>query len=310
MKKVAFAALTAGAAVLALPSVGMAQSQVGGVGWYLGLEGGLNQMRDTGLPGKEKLGFAAGGVVGYDWVGPRAEFEAVYRNNKVGGRSVDQIGGMANLYYDFFAGSTISPYLGLGVGVADVKDGRHSIELAYQGIAGLGWNITPNWRANLDGRYYATADAKGRGGAKFDNENLTAMLGVTYKFVQVATAAPPPAAPAPAPVVGNQFIVFFDFDRSDLTSAGQTTVNQAASAAKAGARTRVSVSGHADRSGSDQYNMALSLRRANTVKNALVAQGIPANQIVVVGNGETQPLVQTADGVQEPQNRRVEIVLN
>jgi len=84
----------------------------------------------------------------------------------------------------------------------------------------------------------------------------------------------------------------------------------AASAAKAGNRTRINVTGHADRSGSDQYNQALSLRRANTVKNALVQQGIAANQIVVVGSGESQPLVQTADGVQEPQNRRVEIVLN
>jgi outer membrane protein OmpA-like peptidoglycan-associated protein len=70
------------------------------------------------------------------------------------------------------------------------------------------------------------------------------------------------------------------------------------------------VTGHADRSGSDAYNMALSLRRANAVKDQLVREGIAANQIVVVGRGESQPLVPTADGVREPQNRRVEIVLN
>ena len=55
--------------------------------------------------------------------------------------------------------------------------------------------------------------------------------------------------------------------------------------------------------------MALSLRRANAVKNALVGEGVPATEISVVGRGEAQPLVQTADGVREPQNRRVEIVM-
>jgi outer membrane protein OmpA-like peptidoglycan-associated protein len=55
--------------------------------------------------------------------------------------------------------------------------------------------------------------------------------------------------------------------------------------------------------------MALSLRRANAVKGALVQNGVPATAISVVGKGESQPLVQTADGVREPQNRRVEIVI-
>ena len=55
--------------------------------------------------------------------------------------------------------------------------------------------------------------------------------------------------------------------------------------------------------------MALSIRRANAVKDALVRAGIPANQIAVIGKGESDPLVPTADGVREPQNRRVEILL-
>jgi hypothetical protein len=56
--------------------------------------------------------------------------------------------------------------------------------------------------------------------------------------------------------------------------------------------------------------MALSLRRANTVKDSLVRNGVPASAISVIGKGESQPLVQTADGVREPQNRRVEIVID
>ncbi|SKA31105.1 OmpA family protein, partial [Enhydrobacter aerosaccus] len=60
-------------------------------------------------------------------------------------------------------------------------------------------------------------------------------------------------------------------------------------------------------SGPESYNMALSLRRANAVKDALVRNGVPATAISVVGKGEQGLLVPTADGVREPQNRRVVI---
>ena len=94
---------------------------------------------------------------------------------------------------------------------------------------------------------------------------------------------------------------------SSLT--GPEDRDEAAQAAKAGNKTRLELTGHTDRSGSDQYNLALSLRRGEAVKQALIAQGIPANAISIIGRGESQPLVPTADGVREPQNRRVEIVL-
>ena len=83
-----------------------------------------------------------------------------------------------------------------------------------------------------------------------------------------------------------------------------------ASVASGGVRGRgIEATGHADRSGSDQYNMGLGLRRANAVKAELIKDGVPAANIVILSRGETMPLVQTADGVREPQNRRVEIVL-
>ena len=73
-------------------------------------------------------------------------------------------------------------------------------------------------------------------------------------------------------------------------------------------RTDRTATGHTDTSGPESYNMALSLRRANAVKDALVRDGVPAQAIVVIGKGESQPLTPTGDGVREPQNRRVEIV--
>jgi outer membrane protein OmpA-like peptidoglycan-associated protein len=128
-------------------------------------------------------------------------------------------------------------------------------------------------------------------------------------FGSAAPAPMPPPVAAQPPVAKKNFIVFFDFDKSTITAEAQKTINQAADAAKAGQASQVTLTGHTDRSGSEQYNMALSLRRAEAVKASLIRLGVPASLIVVVGKGESQPLVPTADGVREPQNRRVEIVI-
>jgi hypothetical protein len=121
--------------------------------------------------------------------------------------------------------------------------------------------------------------------------------------------APPPPPPPPPPVQATSFMVFFDWDRSNLSAQAESTIGQAANAYKTTGSARVTATGHTDTSGPENYNMALSLRRANTVKDSLVRNGVPASAISVIGKGESQPLVQTADGVREPQNRRVEIVV-
>ncbi len=110
-------------------------------------------------------------------------------------------------------------------------------------------------------------------------------------------------------ITAPSFIVFFDFDKSDLTPAAQDTIRKAVIAYKTKGGAQIKASGHTDRAGTDAYNMALSLRRANAVKDQLVREGVAAADISVVGLGESQPMVPTADGVREAQNRRVEIVL-
>ena len=146
------------------------------------------------------------------------------------------------------------------------------------------------------------------GGQTFSGQNQTisGILGFAYKFGQTdaVAAAPPPAAP-----MAPSFMVFFDWDRSNLSAQALSTIKQAADVYKTKGSARITATGHTDKSGPESYNMALSLRRANTVKDALVREGVPATAIAVVGRGESQPLVQTADGVREPQNRRVEIVI-
>jgi len=308
-------ALLAAAALVALPVV--AQAQVPQPGFYIGAEGGLNWLLNTTILGSSvypQTGFAAGGVIGYDFVGPRVELEGVYRNNQHNvsfpGRAVSnqvgQLGVMANVMYDFAAGSVITPYVGAGAGIAFV-DGDSSLgstQFAYQGIIGLGWNVDTNFRVNLDGRYYGTTNPS-VGGTSWTNNNFTVMLGLQFKFGPPAPPPPPVAEPAKTA----SFMVFFDWDRSNLSQQALNTIRQAADQFKATGKARITATGHTDKSGPESYNMALSLRRANAVKDALVRDGVPATAISVIGKGETQPLVPTADGVREPQNRRVEIVL-
>lgn len=74
--------------------------------------------------------------------------------------------------------------------------------------------------------------------------------------------------------------------------------------------TRIEVAGHTDSTGTPAYNLALSRRRAEAVAAELVNRGVARQAIAIQAFGETKPLVATADGVREPQNRRVEIVLN
>jgi len=117
---------------------------------------------------------------------------------------------------------------------------------------------------------------------------------------------------APAPMVSpnpNQYVVLFDFDKSNINKAGKAVIEQVlADAAKMG-NVSISATGHADRAGSEDYNMALSLRRADSVREALIAGGVPADKITVAGRGESEPAVPTPDGVKEQANRRVVIIL-
>lgn len=116
--------------------------------------------------------------------------------------------------------------------------------------------------------------------------------------------------PTPTPMGAPEpYIVFFAFDSAEIDSSGMGIVDDAVAAAQRMGIIDFSVTGHADRAGSEAYNLALSLRRANAVRDALVARGILSQNISVAGRGEAEPAVPTPDGVREPANRRVEIII-
>lgn len=138
---------------------------------------------------------------------------------------------------------------------------------------------------------------------------LAAMDAVEAAAQPVAVTEPPPPPPAPVETYPENFLVFFDFDRAEVTAEGMSVINGAKAAASGAPFERIVATGHADRAGSDRYNLALSQRRADAVKAALANAGIQAHVIETAARGEAQPLVSTADGVREPQNRRVEILI-
>lgn len=131
--------------------------------------------------------------------------------------------------------------------------------------------------------------------------------------MQVAAVAPKPVAqapkPAPEPVVPARFLVYFDFDKATLTPESQEVVKTAIAASRKMGATEISVTGHADRAGSEDYNMDLSLRRANAVRDMASLLGADVNKIGVGGRGEADPAVATRDGVRMPTNRRAEIIV-
>jgi OmpA-OmpF porin, OOP family len=117
----------------------------------------------------------------------------------------------------------------------------------------------------------------------------------------------PAAAPAAAgPTAQKEYLVFFDWNKSNITPAADRTIADAVTAwTKTG---KYKVVGHTDTSGSPAYNQKLSVRRAEAVKKALVAKGVAAKSITTEGKGETQLLVKTGDNVREPSNRRAQIL--
>jgi outer membrane protein OmpA-like peptidoglycan-associated protein len=126
------------------------------------------------------------------------------------------------------------------------------------------------------------------------------------------TAAPPPPAAAPAPPPApqtRQFIVYFEFDKSVLTPEGSKVVLDAAGYYKQTGKVRVTITGYTDLAGTQQYNLGLSKRRADTVRGALGRAGVPDASITEAWRGKENPAVPTPDGVREPRNRRVEIVI-
>ena len=249
----------------------------------------------------------------------------------------------------------VTPYVGVGAGyqwnhlspltsvsagvsaanTAVSRVGGTQGSFAYQGIVGVAYDIrpVPGLAVTAEYRFLGTDDetedpysveqfagrGETRGPVYFgDRFNHSLMVGLRYAF---DTAPPPPPAPAPVvpaapPTEARTYLVFFDWDRSELTGRAREIVAQAAAASTHVQTTRIEVDGYTDTSSihggarGARYNQGLSVRRATSVKAELIRDGVPGSAIDIHGYGETHPLVATGPNTREPQNRRVEIILH
>jgi outer membrane protein OmpA-like peptidoglycan-associated protein len=247
---------------------------------------------------------------------------------------------MVNALYDINLGSPVTPYVGLGLGYGwnDFRGVHGQVgttsfrgtgvdgALAYQGILGAAYSLSsvvPGLSLTAEARYYGTGTpsisataallgGSAHGTVRPTNDNISGLIGFRYAFGAPAPVppAPPPATPVP-PIsdARRTYLVFFDWDRADLSSRAREIIREAAANAQRASLTRIEVQGHADRSGDPGYNQRLSQRRAEAVAAQLVRDGVARAAISVQAFGESRPLVPTADSAREPQNRRVEIVL-
>ena len=103
--------------------------------------------------------------------------------------------------------------------------------------------------------------------------------------------------------------ILFPYNSDVIQSAGQSNLRQLATSLRNYPGTEVLIVGHTDATGSDQYNMDLSYRRAESARRFLVAQGIEAGRIRVEGRGETEPIADNTTASGQAQNRRVEVAI-
>lgn len=110
----------------------------------------------------------------------------------------------------------------------------------------------------------------------------------------------------PAP---QRFTLFFRFDSDELTDQSQALIPEILAAARKHAVQDVVVIGHTDTMGTQQANYGLGLKRAQSVRNLLIAAGLNGATIEATSVGELDPLIKTADETPEPRNRRVDIAV-
>lgn len=99
-------------------------------------------------------------------------------------------------------------------------------------------------------------------------------------------------------------IIFFDTDRHDLTAQARSIIEGQARWMNSYPSLNVTIEGHADERGTREYNLALGDRRASSVKNYLIANGVDPRRINTISYGKEQPMVVGADGTSWSQNRR------
>jgi outer membrane protein OmpA-like peptidoglycan-associated protein len=238
----------------------------------------------------------------------------------------DLTGGIGN------SGNFVQPWVGTRIDFIPAPSWRIELTAMVQGFGvdngSWGWgasaivsyavsswfDVNAGYRALNSERNQGNLDTPGSAKRSLDLTAYGPVVGFSLRF---GSSPPPPPAPspvapvaAPAPVAAQTYLVFFDWDKADLSPRATQIIAQAAADSKNQNVTTIEANGYTDTSGTVAYNQGLSIRRAKAVATQLVADGVPESEITAQGFGDTHLLVPTGPGVREPQNRRVEIIVH
>jgi OOP family OmpA-OmpF porin len=192
-----------------------------------------------------------------------------------------------------------------GGSLQEMADGRNRLMIA---LNGGGREQFPELAARAQGRFDCWVEQQEE---NHQADHIAACRDDFWAALEEleAALAPVEMVEEPMAMVPDIYIVYFDWDRSDIRPDGAAVIADVVRDAGSLGSPPISVVGHTDLSGSDEYNMGLSLRRADSVRDALIAGGVGPEQITTAGRGEAEPAVPTADGVREQANRRAEIII-
>jgi len=309
-------------------------------GAFVGVDLGVSEPTNGNYRAHVETGGTGNPFAGYmfnDYIGLQGQLHATFQEPDYDHRGFKNENQITTLL-----GGTIGPRLQIPLG--DVMDMYITGQGGYfEGVSGhvdhgapgfsvgggIEYNITQNFAVGLFGRWnrvYMSPRFEGaalaagpepqvpeeRGPA--DLEYAQGGVSLKYSFAQAAPPPPPPppvaAAPPPPPPVKKKIVlrsVHFDFDKSNIRADAVPVLDEAVDVLKAQGGVAVIVEGHTDSVGTDGYNLKLSRRRADAVKQYLVKHGIPSTRITTEGFGKSRPVASndTADG--RAQNRRVEL---
>jgi OmpA-OmpF porin, OOP family len=310
--------------------------------------GGAELKGTIGIVGLASAGYGFGNGLRIELEGNVRSHSPDFESFPASGGSahLNTFGPMVNAIYDFDIGNGwIYPFVGVGVGyewtrVSDATatsgvgpgtvarlnqstrgswgaQGMAGISVPIASVPGLSFTAQYRVMGTFRPEYFGASTTVGVVAGPHtefklgDQIHQAGILGLRYVFGVTPPAPPPAPAPvaSPAPAPARTYLVFFDWDKADLTDRARQIIADAAQASTHVQTTQIEVDGHADLSGTPQYNQGLSMRRAQAVGSELVKDGVPQNIIMIQAFGDTRPLVPTARGVREPQNRRVEIIL-
>jgi opacity protein-like surface antigen len=186
MKNAMFAAAVLSAGLVAIAGSASAD-MLSRDGLYATVKGGVTQPQDQSFGVEYDTGFTAGAALGKKFGNYRAEIEGIYEESDTDGGAgkTEFSGAMVNGYYDFKNSSFFTPYVGVGAGYGHLRyhsdvAGVNSVSedtLAYQGIAGVGYELNPCWTLTGEYRYVGTTEA-----ADTRYQSHSAIAGLRYSF--------------------------------------------------------------------------------------------------------------------------------